>query len=106
MRFVSMAFQVDRADRPASNASRKPSSVSPSGVLTAIPVMTMRLVADKVDLHHGECAYRRAFQDLAGAYRGVVVRANEFGDDFQLVAGKNLGEKHRLMNLQDADAAI
>src|SRR5215813_6966207 len=104
MREVSSVFHRDSAERPASSPDQKPSSVSPRGVLMAMPVMTTRLVIDKVHLHDRQRAYRLALKQLARADGRIVISRNELRDHLQFVARQNFGEKQRMMNFQRADA--
>src|SRR5688572_16876529 len=97
MRPTSNAFHCDTADRPASRASRKPSSVSPSGVLMAIPVTAMRLSLDKEDLHDAEGADPLASEHLARADRAVVIRADDSGDDIDGRTALDLADEHGVM---------
>src|SRR5581483_6239608 len=87
------------ADRPASSAPRKPSSVSSSGVLIDMPVTTTWLAVDKVDLHESERAQRAAAPDLARAERGEVVHVDGAADQRQVVARHD-----RLLELRVLDA--
>src|SRR5262245_42907267 len=64
---VSILFHFERAERPASNPSRNPSSVSPRGVLIDIPVMATRSVLGKIHLHDAEHADGVIFHDLSEA---------------------------------------
>src|SRR5688500_8420297 len=94
MREVSSCFQFVSADLPASKPSRNPSSVSPSGVLMDMPVMTIRrviglacwvLLVDKVDLHDGEAGDLVASHELARADRRVVVAFHDLGEDVERI---------------------
>src|SRR5262249_35938871 len=98
MREVSIAFHLDSAERPARSPARKPSSVSPSGVLIAIPVMTIRLFIDKVDLHDGERADRLTLHQLASADRREIVGPHKPGDHSQFVARRDLRQEERMMD--------
>src|SRR5687768_17022715 len=98
MRAVSMVFQRVIADRPAISASRKPSSVSATGVLMDMPVMTIRSPVDKEHLHDAERTRRVATQHLAGADRGVVVEPESPADQRQVVARPD-----RLVELRSVD---
>src|SRR5215471_13131629 len=98
-----MCFQRETAERPASNASRKPSSVSPRGVLIAIPVTAMRSVLNKINLHYRECANGVILRDLPGAHCRVIVPQYLGCGYIEPLTGSNLAEKCRMMNANETD---
>src|SRR6266545_2009794 len=95
-----MAFQCERADLPSSSASRKPWSVSPNGVLTAIPVITTLRGADKVDLHDGHGADGPVPDDLSGARDRVGIGVEQLHQYGKLVAGPDLRLEKRMVDPQ------
>src|SRR5512136_1290768 len=103
MRVVSIFFQRESADRPARRAARKPSSVSPSGVLMLIPVMAMRSAFDKVDLHDREGGGDAALQELPGGDGAEAVALQERGEDGEIVPGEHRGEEDRRVYPERAD---
>src|SRR5438270_10542317 len=105
MRLVSIPVQRDTADRPASKLSRKPSRVSPSGVLIAMPVTAIRLSLDKEYLHDAERADRLTVQDLSGANGAIVIRTYNGCDDVQPLAGADLMQENRVVNSDGPDIA-
>src|SRR6185436_17887617 len=97
-----MLVHFETAERPASNPSRYPPSVSPRGVLIDIPVMAIRSVVDKIHLHDAENADGVTFHYLSDAGRGVVVLGvNGRGDD-QFVARPDLRTKRRFADPNQA----
>src|SRR5438552_18123073 len=107
MREVSKPFQQVMADLPASSAVRKPSSVSLSGVLIAMPVTAMRRgvlvsVVGKVRLHRRERAYVGPATDLADQRSGVGVVLQHLGEHCQPVAWVYLRNKHGIVQLERA----
>src|SRR6266436_3736707 len=102
MRDVSIAFQRDTADRPASNPSRKPPSVSPSGVLIDMPVTAIRSAIDKAHLHDPKRADTIVPEDLPRADRAQIVCHDERRGDVESIPRADLGEKGRMMNAGSA----
>src|SRR5262249_49767201 len=95
---VSILVHFERAERPASNPSRNPSSVSPRGVLIDIPVIAIRSVLDKVHLHDTEHTDGFIFHDLSDARCGVVVLLINGRSDVELVARSDLRMKRRIVD--------
>src|SRR5262245_36851200 len=95
---VSMLFHLETAERPASNPSRNPSSVSPRGVLIDIPVIAIRLVLDKIHLHDTEYADGVISHDLSEACCGVVVLLVHGRNDVEVVARSDLRMKCGVVN--------
>src|SRR5215813_8671158 len=90
-----MLFHCETAERPASNPSRYPSSVSPRGVLIDIPVMAIRSVLDKIHLQDTEYADGVPFHYLSDAGCGVVVLLIHGCRDNDVVTWSNLRMKRR-----------
>src|ERR1051326_7924687 len=103
MREVSIFFQCETAERPASNASRKPSSVSPSGVLIDIPVIAMRSFFDKINLHYAECTNGVIPHDLTGTDRLEVVLLDRGCCDIEPFPGTDLMKKCRMMDADESN---
>src|SRR2546429_610657 len=103
MREVSIFFQCETAERPASNASRNPSSVSPRGVLIDIPVTAMRSFLDKANLHHSECANGVILRDLTRTHCLQVVPLECGCCYIELFPRADLGKKHRMVNADEAN---
>src|SRR5262249_7331936 len=71
---------------------------SPSGVLIDIPVMAIRSVFDKVNLHHSECTDGFVPNYLTGTDRGVVVLTHNRSNHIEALLRSDFGEKRRMMN--------
>src|SRR5437667_1637305 len=95
---VSIFFQCETAERPASNPSNKPSRVSPRGVLIDIPVMAMRSFFNKVNLHHSECTNGVILRDLTGTDCLIVVPLDCGRRYVEPFPRANLVKKCRMIN--------
>src|SRR5207253_7030623 len=100
---VSIFFQCETAERPASNPSKKPSSVSPRGVLIDIPVIAMRSFFNKVNLHHSECTNGVILRDLTRTRSRVVVQLECGCCYIEFFSGADLVQKCRMMNAHEAN---
>src|SRR5215469_13304056 len=98
-----MCFQFETAERPASNASRKPSRVSPRGVLIDIPVTTMRSVLNKKNLQHSKGANRVIPCDLTGTDCLEVVPLDCRCGYIEPLPWADFVKKCRMMNAGEAN---
>src|SRR2546421_2067799 len=103
MREVSIFFQCETADRPASNPSRKPSSVSPRAVLIDIPVIAMRSFFDKINLHYAECTNGVIPHDLTGTDRLKLVLLDCGCRYIEPFPGADLMKKCRMMDADESN---
>src|SRR5207253_2664976 len=100
---VSIFFQCETAERPASNPSKKPSSVSPRGVLIDIPVIAMRSFFNKVNLHHSECTNGVILRDLTRTDCFIVVPLECGYCYIELLIRADLVKKCCMMNADEAN---
>src|SRR5262249_46897762 len=88
------------ADLPARRPFRKPSRVSPSGVLMDIPVMTMRSGLNKINLHYRVGVNRSFLDKLTGTQSGVIVGLDDLCQNSELVRWPNRRQKNGVMDLE------
>src|SRR5215831_14232457 len=88
------------ADLPARRPFRKPSRLSPSGVLMDIPVMTMRSGLDKINLHDRIGANRVSLDKLTGTQSGVIVGLDDLCQNSECIPRPNRHQKNGVMDLE------
>src|SRR6188508_594014 len=91
------------ADRPANSAARKPSRVSPSGVLTDIPVITIRRSLDTVELHRRHRGDAAGAAHLSSHHRGGAVVFENSSAQCHFLSWENGSRKDRVVNLDRAN---